>query len=123
MTLGQSVSHDSRVTKELLDSWSNLFFIPVDQTHSDQVVKDVIVVVRSLPGLVRLKRPHSVKPNIVVKSKIRQLELPPISRIRLGSQVLNLGKIRLEELISTNRTYLGWTPIALGLPGRVELAN
>ena len=81
------------------------------------------MVVRSLPGLVRFKRPHGVKPNIVVKSEIGQLELPPICRIRLGSQVLNLGKIRLEELISTNRTYLGWTPITLGFLRRVELAN
>ena len=114
MALGQSVSHDSQVTKELLDGWSNLFFVPVDQARLDHVVKDMIVVVRSLPGLVRLKHPHSVKPNVVVKSKIRQLELPPISRIRLGSQVFYLGKIRLEGLISTNRTYLGWTPITFG---------
>ena len=58
-----------------------------------------------------------------MKSKISQLELPPIGRISLGSQVFDLGKIRLEELISTNRTYLGWTPITLGLSGFVELAN
>ena len=76
----------------------------------------MIMVIRPFSGLERLKRPHSVKPNIVVKSKVSQLELPPICRISLGSQVLYLGKIRLEELISTNRTYLGWTPIAFGFP-------
>ena len=67
----------------------------------DQGCEDMIVVVRPLSGLIRLKRPHSVKPNIVVKTKIGQLELPPVRRISLGSQVLYLGKIRLEELIST----------------------
>ena len=116
MALGQPISHNSRVTEELLNSRSNLFLVPINQTHSDQVVKDVIVVIRPLPGLVQLKHPHSVKPNIVVNSKIGQLELPPICQISLGSQVLYLGKIRLEELISTNQTYLGWTPIAFGLP-------
>ena len=116
MALGQSIRHNSWVTEELLDSRSNLFLVPIDQTQSDQIVKDMIMIVRPLPGLVRLKRPHSVKPNVVVKSKVSQLELPPICQISLGSQVFNLGKIRLEELISTNRTYLGWTPIALGFP-------
>ena len=64
----QPISHDSRVAEELLNSRSNLFLVPIDQTQPDQVIKDMIVVVRPLSGLVRLKRPHSVEPNIVVKS-------------------------------------------------------
>ena len=68
MALGQSISHDGRVTEELLNSRGNLFLVPIDQTQSDQIVEDVIVIVRSLPGLEQLKRSHSVKPNIVVQS-------------------------------------------------------
>ena len=40
MALCQSIGHDSRVTEELLDSRSNLFLVPIDQTHSDQIVED-----------------------------------------------------------------------------------
>ena len=68
MTLCQPISHDGRVAEKLLDGWGDLFLIPINQTQSDQIIEDMIVVVRPFSGLIRLKRSHSVKPNIVVQS-------------------------------------------------------
>ena len=62
------ISHNSRIAEKLLDSWGNLFLALINQTQSDQIVEDMIMVVRPLSGLERLKRSHSIKPNIVVQS-------------------------------------------------------
>ena len=68
MALGQSIGHDSRVAEELLDSRGDLFLVPIDQTQSNQIVENMIVVIRPFPGFERLKRSHSIEPNVVVQS-------------------------------------------------------
>ena len=87
--------------------------------------KDMVMVARPLLRLVRFECSHGIKPKVVVQSQIGQLELPPIRRISLGSQVFNLGKFdqRGRSSNTSNLTYLGWTPVTFRLPRRIKLAN
>ena len=45
VAFGQTISHDSRVMEELLNSQSNFFLVSVNEAHMDQIIQDMIMVV------------------------------------------------------------------------------